>query len=108
MRPSDGLKDFLQRPEAAGQRDECFRMLRHQLLALVHRVHKVQLRDTSVREFLVGHEPRQYAKDPAFVASMKSQGTDVPYLDRKGYAEFLKKNDVLNKDLSRDLGLLKR
>lgn len=50
----------------------------------------------------------QATKDPAFVASMKSQGTDVPYLDRKGYAEFLKKNDVLNKDLSRDLGLLKR
>jgi tripartite-type tricarboxylate transporter receptor subunit TctC len=48
------------------------------------------------------------AKDPAFAASMKAQGTDVHYLDRKGYTEFLKKNDVLNKDLSRDLGLLKR
>lgn len=50
----------------------------------------------------------QAAKDPAFVESMKKQGTDVPYLDRKGYAEFLKKNDILNKDLSRDLGILKR
>ena len=50
----------------------------------------------------------QASKDPAFVASMKSQGTDVHYLDRKGYAEFLKKNDVLNKDLSRELGILKR
>jgi len=50
----------------------------------------------------------QAVKDPAFVDSMKKQGTDVPYLDRKGYAEFLKKNDILNKDLSRDLGLLKR
>jgi tripartite-type tricarboxylate transporter receptor subunit TctC len=48
------------------------------------------------------------AKDPAFAASMKTQGTDVRYLDRKAYAEFLKQNDVLNKDLSRDLGLLKR
>lgn len=47
-------------------------------------------------------------KDSAFVESMKSQGTEVPYLDRKGYGEFLKQNDVLNKDLSRDLGLLKR
>jgi putative tricarboxylic transport membrane protein len=47
-------------------------------------------------------------KDPAFAASMKSQGTDVHYLDRKGYAQFLKENDQLNKDLSRDLGLLKR
>lgn len=50
----------------------------------------------------------QASKDPAFAASMKSQGTDVRYLDRKGYAEFLKKNDVLNKDLSRELGILKR
>lgn len=50
----------------------------------------------------------QAAKDPAFVESMKKQGTNVPYLDRKGYAEFLKQNDTLNKDLSRDLGLLKR
>ena len=50
----------------------------------------------------------QAAKDPAFAESMKKQGTDVRYLDRKGYAEFLKQNDILNKDLSRDLGLLKR
>lgn len=50
----------------------------------------------------------QAAKDPAFADSMKKQGTDVRYLDRKGYAEFLKQNDTLNKDLSRDLGLLKR
>jgi tripartite-type tricarboxylate transporter receptor subunit TctC len=50
----------------------------------------------------------QASKDPAFAASMKSQGTDVHYLDRKGYAEFLKQNDVLNKDLSRELGILKR
>ena len=48
------------------------------------------------------------SKDPAFVDSMKKQGTDVRYLDRKGYAEFLKQNDILNKDLSRDLGILKR
>ncbi len=48
------------------------------------------------------------SKDQAFAASMKVQGTDVHYLDRKAYTEFLKQNDVLNKDLSRDLGLLKR
>jgi tripartite-type tricarboxylate transporter receptor subunit TctC len=48
------------------------------------------------------------AKDPAFADSMQKQGTDVRYLDRKGYAEFLKQNDVLNKDLSRELGILKR
>ncbi len=50
----------------------------------------------------------QAAKDPAFADSMKKQGTDVRFLDRKGYADFLKQNDTLNKDLSRDLGLLKR
>jgi tripartite-type tricarboxylate transporter receptor subunit TctC len=48
------------------------------------------------------------AKDPAFAESMRKQGTDVHYLDRKGYAAFLKENDTLNKDLARELGLLKR
>jgi tripartite-type tricarboxylate transporter receptor subunit TctC len=48
------------------------------------------------------------SKDPVFADSMKKQGTDVRYLDRKGYLEFLKQNDVLNKDLSRELGILKR
>ena len=48
------------------------------------------------------------AKDPVFAAAMKTQGTEVRYLDRKGFAEFLKKNDALNKDIAKDLGLLKR
>ena len=48
------------------------------------------------------------AKEPTFAQAMNVQGTDVRYLDRKGYTEFLKKNDALNKDISRDLGLLKR
>ena len=39
---------------------------------------------------------------------MKKQGTDVRYLDRKAYAEWLKQNDELNKTLAKDLGLLKR
>ena len=50
----------------------------------------------------------QATKELAFAESMKVQGTAVRYLDRKAYTEFLKQNDVLNKDLSRDLGLLKR
>ena len=50
----------------------------------------------------------QAVKEPAFAASMKAQGTDVHYLDRKRFAEFLKVNDTLNKDLARDLGMLKR
>jgi tripartite-type tricarboxylate transporter receptor subunit TctC len=50
----------------------------------------------------------QAVKDATFAASMKAQGTDVRYLGRKDYAEFLKKNDELNKNMARDLGLLKR
>jgi len=50
----------------------------------------------------------QATKDPAFAESMKKQGTEVRYLDRKAYAEFFKMNDALNKELARDLGLLKR
>ena len=50
----------------------------------------------------------QAVKDPAFADSMKKQGTDVRFLDRKGYAAYLEKLDTLNKDLARDLGLLKR
>ena len=48
------------------------------------------------------------AKDPAFAEAMKKHGTFVQYLDAKGYAAFLRKNDSLNKDLSKDLGMLKR
>jgi tripartite-type tricarboxylate transporter receptor subunit TctC len=43
-----------------------------------------------------------------FAEDMAKQGTFVKYLDRKGYAAFLKDNDDLNKTLARDLGLLKR
>jgi tripartite-type tricarboxylate transporter receptor subunit TctC len=50
----------------------------------------------------------QASKDPAFAESMKVQGTDVRYLDRKAFAAFLVQNDQMNKDLARDLGLLKR
>jgi tripartite-type tricarboxylate transporter receptor subunit TctC len=48
------------------------------------------------------------AKDPSFAEAMKKQGTDVRYMDRKTYAEWLKKNDDLNKNLAKDLGLFKR
>ncbi len=48
------------------------------------------------------------AKEAAFAASMKDQGTLVNYLGAKDYAEFLKRNDVLNKDLAKELGMLKR
>ncbi len=48
------------------------------------------------------------AKDPGFADAMKRQGTSVRYLDRKGYASWLKQTDDENRDISKDLGLLKR
>ena len=48
------------------------------------------------------------AKEPEFARAMKLQGTDVRYLDRGAYAGWLKKNDDLNRNLAKDLGLLKR
>ena len=48
------------------------------------------------------------AKEPGFATAMKDQGTVVNYLSAKDYAEFLKRNDALNRDLAKDLGMLKR
>jgi tripartite-type tricarboxylate transporter receptor subunit TctC len=48
------------------------------------------------------------AKEPEFAQAMKLQGTDVRYLDRAAYGKWLKQNDDLNRNLAKDLGLLKR
>jgi len=48
------------------------------------------------------------SKEPEFAQAMKLQGTDVRYMDRNAYAAWLKKNDDLNRNLAKDLGLLKR
>ena len=47
-------------------------------------------------------------KEPEFAKAMQLQGTEVYYLDPKGYADYLKKTDVQTKDISKALGLLKR
>jgi len=47
-------------------------------------------------------------KDPAFAESMKKQGTDIVFLGRKAYADFLKKNDGLNAEVAQALGLKKK
>jgi tripartite-type tricarboxylate transporter receptor subunit TctC len=47
-------------------------------------------------------------KEPEFAQAMKLQGTDVRYMDRSAYASWLKQNDELNRNLAKDLGLLKR
>jgi tripartite-type tricarboxylate transporter receptor subunit TctC len=48
------------------------------------------------------------AKEPTFAEAMKKQGTEARHLGRKEYAEWLKKNDDLNKEIAKDTGLLKR
>ncbi len=47
-------------------------------------------------------------KEPAFSDAMKLQGTLVRYMGRAEYAKWLKQNDDLNRNLAKDLGLLKR
>ena len=47
-------------------------------------------------------------KEPEFAKAMLLQGTEVRYMDPKGYTEYLKKTDAETKDVAKDLGLLKR
>jgi len=47
-------------------------------------------------------------KEPAYAEALKLQGTAVRFLDRKAYAQWLNQNDDLNRNLAKDLGLLKR
>lgn len=48
------------------------------------------------------------AKDASFPEAMKKHGTVVRYLDSRGYAKFFQENDAQNKQVARDLGMLKR
>ena len=48
------------------------------------------------------------AKEPAFAEAMGKQGTLVNFLGARDYADFLRKNDAINRDLAKDLGMLKR
>jgi tripartite-type tricarboxylate transporter receptor subunit TctC len=48
------------------------------------------------------------AKEPSFIEQMQKQGTDVTFLGRKAYAEFLKKDDTLTKEAAAAVGILKR
>ena len=46
----------------------------------------------------------EVAKEPAFAEAMKKQGTDVTFLGRSAYAEFLKESDALNAEVAKALG----
>jgi tripartite-type tricarboxylate transporter receptor subunit TctC len=48
------------------------------------------------------------AKEPEFAKAMALQGTEVRYLDANGYTAFLTKVDKETKDITRNLGMLKR
>jgi tripartite-type tricarboxylate transporter receptor subunit TctC len=51
---------------------------------------------------------QKVSKDPAFVDAMKKQGTDVNFLDRKGYAEFMTKQDGWTAELVQALGMKRK
>ena len=51
---------------------------------------------------------RAAANEPAFAAAMKLQGTLVEFKNAADYEAFMKQNDQLNKDLAKELGMLKR
>ncbi|MBI3078843.1 MAG: tripartite tricarboxylate transporter substrate binding protein [Deltaproteobacteria bacterium] len=48
------------------------------------------------------------AKDRGFAEAMEKMGSDVVFLNRKAYAEFLKKNDVLNAEVAKALGFRRK
>jgi tripartite-type tricarboxylate transporter receptor subunit TctC len=48
------------------------------------------------------------AKDPGFKKEMEKFGTDVLFLDRKAYADFLKKNDSINAEIANILGFKRK
>lgn len=51
---------------------------------------------------------QKVAKDPAFVEAMGKQGTDVNFLGRKAYAEFMAKQDALTAEVAQALGFKRK
>ena len=47
-------------------------------------------------------------REPAFADAMKAQGTVVSYMGPPQYTMFLSRNDTINRDLAKELGMLKR
>lgn len=56
----------------------------------------------------LGEACAKAAQEPEFAKAMALQGTEVRYMDAKQYAEFLAKDDTVTKEITKDLGLLKR
>jgi tripartite-type tricarboxylate transporter receptor subunit TctC len=47
-------------------------------------------------------------KEPEYKKALELQGTEVRYMDPKGYTAYLEKADKETKEVAKDLGLLKR
>jgi tripartite-type tricarboxylate transporter receptor subunit TctC len=56
----------------------------------------------------LGDACQKAANEPEFAKAMKLQGTEVRYMNAEQYAAFLAKDDKITKDLTKDLGMLKR
>ena len=56
----------------------------------------------------LGEACAKAVKEPEFSKAMTPQGTDVRYMDSAQYAAYLKTTDAVTKDITKDLGLLKR
>ncbi len=63
LEPGERLEKFLQRPDAAGQRDEPVTEIGHELFAIVHGGDDVELRHAAVAEFLFHQRGRDDADD---------------------------------------------
>ena len=78
-------------------------------------VERLVVRSSAMRSSFSSHGARMVTQGmlgadhgAGFADAMKKQGTDVRYMDRAAYARWLKQNDDLNRNLAKDLGLLKR
>jgi tripartite-type tricarboxylate transporter receptor subunit TctC len=51
---------------------------------------------------------QKVTKDPAYVEAMRKQGTDVSFLGRKAYAEFMTKQDAVIAEIAQALGFKRK
>jgi hypothetical protein len=61
LRPGDGLKELIERPEATGEHDEAVAGVGHRTLAFMHRFDDQQLGQSAVRDFLCLKRPSDHS-----------------------------------------------
>ena len=62
--PGPDFKKFFEGADAAGKRQKCIRMLGHQALAFVHRLHHMQLGAAKMSVFLLNQSLWNHANHP--------------------------------------------